>query len=590
MTAGSLKFQRLRLKEDFDIIVALKGGKMFIKALSGECQLKALWALLILFSVPQLANASGYRPFFDKAIEEAELIIFGKVIDAWYPKDKKTGSEVDRGRVYRITVKESYKGATKPGEEIIFYDPHHLSTASYFVDEGGANLTFLVPADLSEHKKKRFDFGSKKLYEPIRNFSSRGTDFNTEELDGWLYLVNLVLRNPPKDKKKAYRQILETESNRYILRYVIEHWPEKMTEDDKLLFRKIILKYSDDAYITSPAIERLSSHKQILKKEELVHLLKHGTPYQREELLQMVNSSNINSCQDIIFSWLMEKEPEAEQEAIEVLAKLCPDYLKKQLRKKELPFWVLIPCLQELGINGSDVGKKDINPDVLALTPYTIRDAGEVFRGEEFEGICAMEEPEEHKDWFTACSLLEPLLKGPDNSTRRLVVGLMRTCGLEVKREDPNFYVVNRRKKVLSPVKLKLVAHKRTWRLDKPINLTVKEVGLTDGVWFCFKGELVCTVESEESSTSEGDFFGVWDEVDLPRDAFVRLKKGQIVRSSQDISSLIDEPGKYKVTVKKVYPHDGGSVGVDSWTGVTFSNSVEIEVLEQKSVNPAVVK
>ena len=36
----SLKFQRLQLKEDFDIMTGLKGGKMFVKALNRKCQVR----------------------------------------------------------------------------------------------------------------------------------------------------------------------------------------------------------------------------------------------------------------------------------------------------------------------------------------------------------------------------------------------------------------------------------------------------------------------------------------------------------------------------------------------------------------------
>ncbi|MFC1703323.1 hypothetical protein ACFL1E_00875 [Candidatus Omnitrophota bacterium] len=548
--------------------------------------------------LPQQAYASGYHPPFDQAVKEAELIVLGDVIEAWDPKAKQDSERFDfsEGRAYRMRVEKVYKGDVKAGDEIIFWDAHYMSTASYHVSEGNKNLTFLVPAELSEFEKRHFQFGTPELYRPITNCNQE-YDFDIGEYQGYLYLLDLTLMNPPEDLRPTYTKILREENNRYVLRYVFEHWPAELTQEDILLFRETFNKHYQDAYVTNPAIERLALQGEFFDDTNLRQLLKEGSSYQRMELLAMVDAKNIKSVEDILFDWIMEEERNlGEQESIEILADLSPEYLRKQLSNRKIPFWKLIPCLQALEINGSDVGKEDFSPEILALDPYTISNIGEVYSGKDFHGICAMDYIQElesdfdviwgysreREKWKTALPLFEPLLKKPDSPIRRLVVALMRTYGLTVVREGDG-YVVDRSKTSASPpVRLEIEAPKEPFQLgDSLKQLRVKETAIADGAWFSFNGSLSWAVREDDGGTAGGGgTFGIFENVDIPKDKFVQLEEGQTFYSSDSLGWSMSRPGRYYASVSKVYPHDGASVGLDAWTGTVFSNTVEIEVVE----------
>ena len=96
-----------------------------------------LFVILLAVLVPaSSAFSSGYHPVFARAIVEAEIIVHGKVVEAWIPKLKASAGKDNRsfqsreGRVYRMKVIRCNKGKLKPDQEIIFRDPHYSSTAS----------------------------------------------------------------------------------------------------------------------------------------------------------------------------------------------------------------------------------------------------------------------------------------------------------------------------------------------------------------------------------------------------------------------------------------------------------------------------
>jgi len=45
---------------------------------------------------------------------------------------------------------------------------------------------------------------------------------------------------------------------------------------------------------------------------------------------------------------------------------------------------------------------------------------------------------------------------------------------------------------------------------------------------------------------------------------------------------VLHDPGRYCVSAQKCYARDGASAGLDAWTGMVFSEPIEIEVAESK--------
>ena len=542
--------------------------------------MKALWiaalAIGVMAALTARALGSGYHPGFDQAVAEAKVIVVGQVTEAWLPKSRTSGQSewYAKGEVYRMRVTDVYKGNVRAGDDVVFWDPHSTSTAGYFVTEGKPNLTFLVEGSPDAEQLRMYDYGAELTYAPISNFTGGVED--SEQYDGWVYLLNMVLRGSPVNDITTYRTILPTQSNRYVLNYMIEHWPREMSKEDEDLFRAALKRHRDDPYITSPILDRLAEAGKGFTTEELVNLLKTSDELSREDLLRYVNSGNVAACQEIIFGWI--SQDWAWDESTKVLARLAPDYLKGQLRKRDLPFWVLIPCLQELHINGRAVGRRDFATSVLNSNPYTLRMIGEVITGDSFSAVLAMENPTGNSDWRTAFPLLDKLLAGPDCQARRLMVAVMRTFGENVKRAGKGYIRISGGAKPRSPVRIELVAPKGPLKVGKPIRMTVKEIGQVSGAWISFKGEIAQSVEGRQGAISSGGGFGLWADTRAPRRDFIKLRKGLVHTSTNDIGSFIERPGVYQVRMQKIYPHDGGSVGLDAWTGVVFSKPVQVTV------------
>ncbi|MHC5035907.1 MAG: hypothetical protein ACYTHM_01195 [Planctomycetota bacterium] len=525
--------------------------------------------------------ASGNDCSFDEAAKAAKGIVIGKVVDEWTPKGKGRNTpddaeDVKRWRIYRVQVSEVFRGRWRKGGKVVIGDRHHLSSASFFINEKKENLIFFTPAKLTPFQRKTVDFGTKNLFEPVRNISQ---DSDPEEYAGWLFLLKFVLKDPPKDLTQAYRDLLGRERNRYVLRYVLEHFPKKMTEADEALFRSIIQKFADDAYITSPAIDRLASRGKGFEDMKLAKLLKDGSPYQRDDLLKMVTFDNIDSVKDILFGWLLEEEPEPEQQTIEKLASLCPDFLKGKLKEMDWPFWKVIPCLQELKINGSAVGKKDYPPEILRLSPYLIRNVGQLFQGNDFHAEGALKHPQWNQKWVGALPLMDPLLEKPDGPIRRIAVAVMRTYGRTLKREGEKYVVVPGDGPAKPPIRIQAVATKETYRMRKPIKFSLEEIAQTPGVWFAFRGQwLWCVTDLKSKSSTSSGTAGSFEKVNIPKEEYVQLTKGKVVRSKLDLRDYVEAPGKYKIEFKRIYHHDGGSVGLDAWTGAVYAKPIVIVV------------
>lgn len=291
---------------------------------------------LLIFVRP--AESSGYHPSFDKAVEQAEIIVAGEIVDSWHPHQFGL-VQVDSIKVYKMKVSDVYKGDLKPGDDIIYLDPYFLSTASYFVDDGGRNLAFLIKAEpetpyqygLGKYDPQ-YDYGIKEFYVPIENVSG-------EHYSGWKDILDIRKSLYPQEQLALYRKILQTETNRYKLSQIIEDWPGPLTEEDKAIFKGIILRFKDDALISGAAIRALAEEDQfILGNEELLKLFQEGSEYMRSDMLKLVNESNISAVQDLIFDWALDPREYASDfyVVIPLLHIYAPKYLKERLKDKAL--------------------------------------------------------------------------------------------------------------------------------------------------------------------------------------------------------------------------------------------------------------
>jgi len=356
------------------------------------------------------ALASGNDLDFDGALKAARIVVTAKVVKEWAPKAKPNhpkGKVGNEGRVYEVTVEKVYKG--KAMQTMVVLDPYYLSTASFFLSNEKRNLLFLAPAQLTSFQKRYIDYGAKQFITPVRNVSEK----DAQEWSGWLTLLDLLVKNRPANLHGAYRKRLPTETNRYVLRYLLEHWPKRMTKEDVVLFRVIIDTFMSDPYVTSPALKRLHAAGLTLKEKDVVTRLRKGAAWQRGYLLKLINPQNILVCRDILFSWVTEPGPKGGMQSysrykvIDVLARFAPAYLEAKLQAENLPFWLMIPGLKALGINGSAVGKKDVPQELLSVQSWYIRYAGDLFRGYTSAAEFGMEHPDSvlHKKWPTVFGL-----------------------------------------------------------------------------------------------------------------------------------------------------------------------------------------
>jgi len=541
---------------------------------------------LVIIQTSQL-QASGYHPPFDRAVSEAQLVVLGEVVQAWCPR-MKTAKPTEQsacraGRVYRMKLEKVYKGNLKPGAEVVFVDPHHGSTASYRVAEGKSNLTFLVSAGLDEFSKRRYDFGAGKLYRPIRNLS-RQSIFGEDNFTGWLFLLEKVVPKKPGELPASLTKILKQSKNRHVLRYAIEHFPPRFTESDQAMFKKVIFENKEDAFVVSPAVKRLVKEGAGFEPQILRELITECSAYAREDFFKMINRDNISALQDKLFEFLMQKKPADEQRLIDILAGLAPEYLKDQLSRQDLPFWKLIPCLQALKIDGREVGRPDFSAEIMEVSPYTLRQLGEVLDGNEFYGILAMDAPLKNSDWEVLFPLLEPTLAGADTPIRKMIVALMRTFGRQVTRSNKTYCLARPGQRRPKPITLEILTSKKRFRLDEPVSITIKEIARLDRAWISLEGELGWAFDRPDKTwMGSGGFFHVFKNAGVAREKHRRLKKGEVVQTEQVMTSSFDVPGVYQVKARKLYPHDGAAHGIDSWTGVVFSKPIEIEIYEARS-------
>jgi len=577
----------------------------------------AVVALLLALVPAHLVLASGYHPFFDEAFEKAELVVSGKVtafreMEGRNPYPQVNPARLPWGTCY-MDVEKVYKGALRPGTRVVVWDPYELTTASYFLRHGVLNLTFLVRVDLARHANERVlageveqmrvrdtDLGkfTDTVYMPISNQGRE--DWGVDEYDGWTQLLELRL-HPPKDLLAEYRHLVRKSSNRYVLEYILSHWPKPLPPQDVSLLREVVKRHANDPYITSPAVEALNAQGEGPDPADVVDILERTPWYGRDTAIALVNGGNIDRCRDILFKWMRggggrpewlggKPDPGAsvdQQDATEALARLAPEFLEAKLAEVNLPFWQLAPALQALGLNGSDVGKPDYPKEILKLNPYTLRNLGAVCQGDGFQAICLMgglgeadaTYVEEREEWRTGLPLLLPALRSGDRTTRRLIRALIGSLGF-----DPRISPTDEGGRALTPLDppvrltLELVTPQPT--TSGPVVVRLWEEAAARDTVLCFTGEAEWTISGADGSCKWGAASGAFEDPDPPEDQFVTLKPGETRTEEEDLADSILNGGTYRVWVVKVYAHDGTDHGLKAWTGAVVSNTLEFTVTE----------
>ncbi|MCX7003020.1 MAG: hypothetical protein NTV22_07075 [bacterium] len=554
----------------------------------------------------------------DAKIHDSAIIAEGVFVHAWYPPKTciPNADQPSDVRAYCLRVTTVYKGPVKPGEHVLFYDAFYGSTEGCFVDERTTNLLFLARCRTQPAWAHGDTNVTGLLYAPIEVIGARAGNRLTQYA-AWQTILGLALLKPPADSGTVYRALLATSSNAYLRRYLMQHLPGPLTSNDHALLCAFIgekaqhgpaleralaalrAKAARQGRMTpddltnfsvlsgqaeqlrgtaAAALQLLTAHAGVLPVETIARLYPIVGQQQQELMLGMLNTTNIVVCQDTLFETLR-ADPHWNEKSVARLAALCPDYLKERLRQDDVPLWLAIVCYRALGINGQAVGKQDMPREYLAMNDYSLREIGNLLRGDLFSACCALNNPRILPEWRARLPLLEPLLSSTDGPPRRVLVALMRTLGVPLTRAS-NGYVANLTAPAQpGPVTLRLEAATNVVRLGDPVRLTLVEAARAGNYAFCISGQCSWAVASRSGETSTGGAFGLWNNVALPRAAFVQISTAMCVRSEHEIGHVIRAPGVYKVRVSKTYPHDGLAAGVDAWTGVAYSsNDFELTV------------
>ncbi|MDF7809517.1 hypothetical protein P4E94_18920 [Pontiellaceae bacterium B12219] len=532
--------------------------------------------------------SSGYRPPFDRALEQAELVVQGEVVDAW---NALGGEELDhfpKERAYRMVVNKCFKGALKAGDEVYFWDPHYRSTASYGVRRLGEYICYLVPAKMKEFEKARLTPQGKRFYKPIRvrkkrsaldNPLSSSNDYFTPELQ----LLDLFVENKPANKCAAYRDLLESQANPYLLFYVIKDWPRPLSDRDILLFKQHMQDASDPSasYVRQMAYA-LSEAEASLTDLQLLDQLSRGGPLFLPTFRDQINGDNIELLQSLLFKWVLELDAGGEFPAvIQTLAEHAPDFFMDKLREKELQEWKLIASLSALGINGEAVGKAEYPPEIFSIYPSTLRNILSLREGDLFHARLALTSPSRHTEWKKALPLLEPMLSETNSAARRLCVALFRTFGVPVEREGEGYVARYADAPQACPVRLNLSMERTTFRMGEEIRYKLTETAVENGTDFCFEGEPVATLHFVDNwISSQSVPAAIWENTERPREAYVGLDGQALHEEELTVFRSIERPGIYRISFSKCYPHDGGEHGLDAWTGMAFAENELVFTVE----------
>lgn len=536
---------------------------------------------IILVLLHGRAWASGYHPFFDQALKEAELVLQGEVVEMWDPFDKDNRKEFSRQRSYRFRVQKCYKGGLKLGEEVPFWDPHFSSTASYGIRSKGQYIVYLKPSKLSEYESGYVNPEKRKFYKPIRVRRNNGAAFagskTVEYYPRELRLLDFFVENPPADKRKAYQKLLINDSDPAFLSYLVKDWPQPCNEEDIVLFKSKVLAASDwgKSYVHR-LLSELVKHPDALTNSDVVVLLQKGGADIFPSLRLLITDDNIKEVQALLFDFLQDAGAGGTyRQLLGTLAALSPDYFKDRLvESHDFPLWKLLPCLKALDLNGSDLGRPDFPEKVFAAHHNTLHSISKILEGDLFWLSFPLLYPSNCADFKTALPLLAPMLEEKDSPVRRACVALFRTYGVHLKRVAGTYSAEYTDAPAPCPVKLELRMERTTFKLGEEVGFILKETATADGSSFCFKGKPLTTLHFEghwHSPESLGQ--QVWDNVEQPEASFVILEKGMSREEGLKLFRKIDRPGTYRIELKKCYLHDGGEHGFDAWTGMAFAEN-----------------
>jgi len=449
-------------------------------------------------------------------------------------------------------------------------------------------IFYLVPATLTKFEQKQLNSGGRKFYRPIR-VRGKSSKISLAYYVRELRLLDLFVENPPENKREVYREILANENDRQLMRLIAKDWPEPLEEEDLSLFKQILLNGSENPAFTFYILDKLRGVPDVFSGQEILSLLEKGGGEELSGLRPFITSVNIDLCKSLLFSWIVaEYEGTASlhsvTKSIDILARLAPDFFKAQLETYNLPFWKLIPCLGALGINGSDIGKANYSEELLSVNVSYLRGISRFIDGDLSFAEQVLEGPRHFPGCEHALPFLEPLLTGDDTPSRRLAVALFRTLGVPVERVGDGYVARYDEAPVPCPVELELEEIKAVFVQGEPIRFILKERATNGSMVFSFHGVSCFYIRYENRSTSQvGEFDqGMWDNVVLSKEEFVELKEGMVEENEQTFpADRFRKPGNYRISVRKCYTHDGGSIGIDAWTGMAFSDqTITIKVVE----------
>ena len=543
-----------------------------------------LWALVLLLGLPPHALCSGYHPPFDRAVKEATWIISNVVLSEHEPlKVLKGITEKPSllGRVYRVRVEKCFRGPFKKGDELLIWDPYYRSTAGYYLDTKGPNLSFLKSP--GERGGGREWYGSKaapkdatlKLGLPIRNLSagpSRGRGTGQKAWERLLELTQVGQRMVPE--KDARAALAEDPGDAVLVNYLLKHWSAWAAEDGDLV-RSAVERHKDNPTTVNLASTLLRKHGEGLDARLLERLFRTAAPRGRASLMAHVDAESVDVLAPLLTSWI-EADEEGGGEAIACLARLAPATLKQQLCKKRLPFWLEIPALKALDMRPVDVGPAyaaDYDEAAMKLEDWELRQARDLAQGNTFGVTYGFKTKQEV--WPRLLPLLVRQQQFLPPKAREAAIAMARSWGYEVTR-DAKSARVGARKGPPVEVQLSLVKGEDQVRVvvrtKRPV-LIAKPNGRE--VRVCDPSGRV-----KSSLTSGGHDYG---QPDTPRTQFVLMEAGKVIHeTTEDYSGLLKSvrkgapKGPYRVRVAVVYGSSGVNHDLDAWTGMVYSEELEI--------------